>query len=401
MTLLPTLFQMFYFLFFMSYLYKFKESKFLSIVLLLGTALLFYFCNSSGVSLLGKFVFTISLFLYTVFIFEGKLKEKLRSFLIALFVISSSEFVAVFICNAFNVEINLENIRIIFFLTILTQLLNYLIGGSIINLFCGKKYFVNKFYLSYPFILIICFLFNLDYHAFFSDKVSFISIIFIISTFVCIMTISNMAYEIRKLESSKKIEKMKMEESFLKSKYDYLDENYQKNFKYFHDLLHFFNELTILAKEKKVDKIINRIDFISKQTLDLFSEIYSNSPILSSLISEYKDIIKEKNIVIVPTIKNVKITSLSLIDETNLLRELFNYAFNLFSEDFRETKMILIKSDLIGQQRILTFSFTANKKDEESLNILISIIKKMSTARVNAEFIENLSMIEIIIIFSS
>lgn len=399
MMLIPIFLQMLYFLFFMSCFYKLNKSKLISIILMLVTTL-FYLFVFNDVSVLGKIVFTSYLFLHTMYLFDGSIKAKLQSFLLGVFVIASSEFVAVSICSAFNIEVDLNNIQSVIFLTIFTQLLNYLIGGTIINLLCRKKYFRNIPYLFYPFILIICFIFSLDYHIFSSDKISFISILFILSTFICIITISNMAYEIKKIEAEKKIEKMKIEEDFLKSKYDYLDENYQKNFKYFHDLFHFFNELTILAKERNYNDIIKRIDFMSKETLTLFSEIYSNSPSISSLITEYKDIIKDKDIVIVPTIKSERITSLSLLDETNMLRLLFQYVFDVYSENYTGNKMILIKSDTIGQQKILTFSFISNKKNEESLNKLISMIKENYTNKVKAEYIKNSSMIEIIIIFS-
>ena len=398
MMLFPTFLQIFYFLFFMNCFYKQNKSKHLSFFLLLGTTILLYFCNYKGISILGKVVLLLSLFLYTIYIFDGSIKKKLQTLLLGIFVISSSEFIAVSICNVFEISINLKNIQLIVFLTLLTQMLNYLIGGSIINLFCDIKYFRNIFYLSYPFILIIFFLFSIDFRIFVSNKIPFIFVLFILFTFVCIITVSNMSSEIKKMDTMKKIEKLKIEEEFLISKYEFLDENYHRNFKYFHELLHCFNELTNWARDGKYNEIINRIDSMSKQTFKLFSEIYSNSPILSSLIMEYKDVIDDRDIVIIPTIKNERMTTLSLLDETNMFRFLFEHTFNIYSKDYLGNKMILIKSDMIGQQRIVTFSFTSNVENEENLNKLISNVKQY-TKRVKAEYIDKLEITEIILIF--
>ena len=159
-----------------------------------------------------------------------------------------------------------------------------------------------------------------------------------------------------------------------------------------------FNELTNWARDGKYNEIINRIDSMSKQTFKLFSEIYSNSPILSSLIMEYKDVIDDRDIVIIPTIKNERMTTLSLLDETNMFRFLFEHTFNIYSKDYLGNKMILIKSDMIGQQRIVTFSFTSNVENEENLNKLISNVKQY-TKRVKAEYIDKLEITEIILIF--
>ena len=60
--------------------------------------------------------------------------------------------------------------------------------------------------------------------------------------------------------------------------------------------------------------------------------------------------------------------------------------------------LILINLDMIGQQRIVTFSFTSNVENEENLNKLISNVKQY-TKRVKAEYIDKLEITEIILIF--
>ena len=84
MMLFPTFLQIFYFLFFMNCFYKLNKSKHLSFFLLLGTTILLYFCNYKGISILGKVVLLLSLFLYTIYIFDGSIKKKLQTLLLGV-----------------------------------------------------------------------------------------------------------------------------------------------------------------------------------------------------------------------------------------------------------------------------------------------------------------------------
>lgn len=170
MMLIPLFLQIFYFLFFMNSFYKLNKFKGASIFLVSITSILIYLFNLQDISVLGKIMLLFSFFLYTVYIFKGQFLYKIRTMLIGVFIISSSEFIAVTICRFWGITVNTNDIQTVFYLTIMTQLLNYLVGGSIVNILCGKKYFRNIFYLSYPFVLVIIFLFSIDYHIFSSKN---------------------------------------------------------------------------------------------------------------------------------------------------------------------------------------------------------------------------------------
>lgn len=401
MMLIPTILHIVYFLFFMNCFYKIKHKITCFTIFFAVSCFAIYLVNMNGIQLLGKILFLFTCILFATVFFRGQLKEKIITTLIAFFVLGSAEFLAMMIYDIFHMDLDINNVKSVLPLTFITQLLNYLIGSLVMRFYYKKSYYKNILYLSYPFGLMILFFFSLEQYSFSDSIANYIILLFILFTFICIFTINNIAGEIKVIETKNELEELKLKKNLLEEKYKFLQLNYEKNFAFFHELLHFFAKISELVNSKKYDMIMKDIEYMSNKTYQLFSEIYSNSPVLSTLIIENEKIIKENKISILPTIREEKITSLNLVDETNFISLLFKFALAACVATENENKVIIIKSHTIGKHKILTMSFSSKKdllKDSKNKS-KIEEFKEFYTKDIDISYNPNSSVTEITFIF--
>lgn len=193
------------------------------------------------------------------------------------------------------------------------------------------------------------------------------------------LTISNfaIAYYFYKAISSvyykNQLEIIKIEENHLKKKYELLENHYNHNFKFSHDIF----KKNILLKKYLDDKnysslkkeIIELIEISFKQ----FNSIYSNYTVVNSLLNENIDILNQNGIIFQTTIKHNNFSFLKNFDEYQLFDYLIKLGINcaLHSKD---EKLILLKTEKKGNQIIIKMNFPKSNIEEKD-NIISKIIE--------------------------
>ena len=86
----------------------------------------------------------------------------------------------------------------------------------------------------------------------------------------------------------KSLEISELSNEMMISKFNSLNKEYESNFKFLHNLLHTCAELNQLIDQKKYDELDSLIKSLSNKTIKEFNEIYTNSPIFSTVLNHKK-----------------------------------------------------------------------------------------------------------------
>ena len=87
----------------------------------------------------------------------------------------------------------------------------------------------------------------------------------------------------------KSLEISELSKEMMISKFNSLNKEYESNFKFLHNLLHTCAELNQLIDQKKYDELDLLIKSLSNKTIKEFNEIYTNSPIFSTVLNHKKN----------------------------------------------------------------------------------------------------------------
>ena len=384
-----------YLLYFITRFCKPKNTK----VLICHTIFIYSLCSLLFTYQLSTASFSILLFsaLFTCcFLCIGSWKKKAILFIIGLFLLITSCFFTVVLLSSFS-QLNflmtsqISGILLIF----ITFLFNSMSGSWIIHFYHRKKQYKNSLYIAYPLCMLLLFAMFIG-TSFQQSMLAFLYFLIIIVAFLSLIAINDKLVDNKIYGKEKEVERLKENEAYLQSKYDFLSYTLDKNASYFHDLLQFFSALTMQIQKQEYERALATIEQEAQKTTQLFSEVYTNSPLLSTLIIENEEAIKASQITIISTIKNKRMTSLSLVDETALLESLFQTAITSCKKCNTLHKKIIIKGEDLGLQKILKFSFSANK-DNTLIETLQSQLRYTDT--IDIHYNEQHDLLEILLLF--
>uniref|UniRef100_UPI0037DD9E22 hypothetical protein n=1 Tax=Methanobrevibacter smithii TaxID=2173 RepID=UPI0037DD9E22 len=147
----------------------------------------------------------------------------------------------------------------------------------------------KSFYiLFFPALTTILFLIVYgNYQTLFSGNKILVIILFLLLIFNSITILFQL--QIIKNENLKKSLKIsELSKEMMISKFNSLNKEYESNFKFLHNLLHTCAELNQLIDQKKYDELDLLIKSLSNKTIKEFNEIYTNSPIFSTVLNHKK-----------------------------------------------------------------------------------------------------------------
>ena len=250
--------------------------------------------NHNGINQIGKILSFITLYIYISFLFKGSLINKFILFLVCYLTIGISESLSIVFFQLFNPSFSLNNIytsNTYLVIIILTQFFAYFFS-YIIQKICHTIKITNlpkSFYiLFFPALTTILFLIVYgNYQTLFSGNKILVIILFLllISNSITIL----FQLQIIKNENLRKsLELSELSKEMMISKFNSLNKEYESNFKFLHNLLHTCAELNQLIDQKKYDELDSLIKSLSNKTIKEFNEIYTNSPIFSTVLN-HKD----------------------------------------------------------------------------------------------------------------
>ena len=293
---------------------KYSKIKSLLILVLFFIPLIF-------ITIEFKYLFISFLYFIVCFLlYKGSFIQK-ALIIVPFYIIQISLELLIFhIQTFFNYEIILTILFILFFISIYIYILKYL------KRLCSLKYI--QFTFIFPVITILWFG-DIDCSYFLSN--STMDLFDLLS-----IPLLNLLLFIITLLATNYLSLKKQKELF-NSKYELLQQHYDYNFKFLHDLLHTCNQLNIQFNNQDYEDAKRILNQLTQTTYKEFNAIYSQSLVLNYVINNHLNTLLENNIDIKTTVE----TTFNYLDLYTQF-ELFDYLLNL-----------AIKACLINQNKII------------------------------------------------
>ena len=293
---------------------KYSKIKSLLILVLFFIPLIF-------ITIVFKYLFISFLYFIVCFLlYKGSFIQK-ALIIVPFYIIQISLELLIFhIQTFFNYEIILTILFILFFISIYIYILKYL------KRLCSLKYI--QFNFIFPVITILWFG-DIDCSYFLSN--STMDLFDLLS-----IPLLNLLLFIITLLATNYLSLKKQKELF-NSKYELLQQHYDYNFKFLHDLLHTCNQLNIQFNNQDYEDAKRILNQLTQTTYKEFNAIYSQSLVLNYVINNHLNTLLENNIDIKTTVE----TTFNYLDLYTQF-ELFDYLLNL-----------AIKACLINQNKII------------------------------------------------
>lgn len=144
------------------------------------------------------------------------------------------------------------------------------------------------------------------------------------------------------------------------NKYNLLNQQYQGSFNLLHELMHTCNELVMHMKNKNYEKVEHELEHICDATFKEFNDIYSNSVVFNTLLSNRKELLQKHNIHIKSTIEFNNFEFITFSNQVDLFNTILDFILEEAIQS-KTNKVIFIKSNVVAEQVILSFRFANNK----------------------------------------
>lgn len=347
---------------------KYNKTKSLLIFVLFFIPLVFITIES-------KYIFILFLYFIVYFLLYKESFIQKALIIIPFYIIQISfEFLIFHIQTFFNYEIILAALFILLFISIYIYILKNL------KRLYSLKYI--KFIFIFP-ILTILWFGDIDYSYFLSNSTT--DLFDLLS-----IPVLNLLLFIITLLTTNYISLKKQKELF-NSKYELLQQHYDYNFKYLHDLLHTCNQLNIQFDNQNYENAKEILNQLTQTTYKEFNAIYSQSLVLNYVINSHLNTFIENNIDIKTTVET-PLTHLDLQIQFQLFEYLLNFSIESCLKSDQKNKMIIIKSKEQANHLFLkiTLPYVAIKKNiiEYSLNkILFDISYILSIKQIDTNYI--------------
>lgn len=322
-----------------------------------------------------KYLFILFLYFIVYFLLYKESFIQKALIIIPFYIIQISfEFLIFHIQTFFNYEIVLATLFILSFISIYIYILKYL------KRLCSLKYIKFTFIFL---ILTILWFGDIDYSYFLSNSTT--DLFDLLS-----IPVLNLLLFIITLLTTNYISLKKQKELF-NSKYELLQQHYDYNFKYLHDLLHTCNQLNIQFDNQNYENAKEILNQLTQTTYKEFNAIYSQSLVLNYVINSHLNTFIENNIDIKTTVET-PLTHLDLQIQFQLFEYLLNFSIESCLKSDQKNKMIIIKSKEQANHLFLkiTLPYVAIKKNiiEYSLNkILFDISYILSIKQIDTNYI--------------
>lgn len=347
---------------------KYNKSKSLLIFVLFFIPLVF-------ITIELKYLFILFLYFIAYFLLYKESFIQKALIIIPFYIIQISfEFLIFHIQTFFNYEIILAALFILFFISIYIYILKNL------KRLYSLKYI--KFIFIFP-ILTILWFGDIDCSYFLSTSTT--DLFDLLS-----IPVLNLLLFIITLLTTNYISLKKQKELF-NSKYELLQQHYDYNFKFLHDLLHTCNQLNIQFDNQNYENAKKILNQLTQTTYKEFNAIYSQSLVLNYVINSHLNTFIENNIDIKTTVET-PLNHLDLQIQFQLFEYLLNFSIESCLKSDQKNRMIIIKSKEQANHLFLkiTLPYVAIKKNiiEYSLNkILFDISYILSIKQIDTNYI--------------
>lgn len=298
-----------------------------------------------------KYLFILFLYFIVYFLLYKESFIQKALIIIPFYIIQISfEFLIFHIQTFFNYEIILAALFILFFISIYIYILKNL------KRLYSLKYI--KFIFIFP-ILTILWFGDIDCSYFLSTSTT--DLFDLLS-----IPVLNLLLFIITLLTTNYISLKKQKELF-NSKYELLQQHYDYNFKFLHDLLHTCNQLNIQFDNQNYENAKEILNQLTQTTYKEFNAIYSQSLILNYVINNHLQTLIDNNINIKTDIESNSFNNL----DYQLQLQLFDYLLTLTIQSClscqNDNKIIILKSKSETNYLLLKVVFSSTAINEKKI----------------------------------
>lgn len=298
-----------------------------------------------------KYLFILFLYFIVYFLLYKESFIQKALIIIPFYIIQISfEFLIFHIQTFFNYEIILAALFIFFFISIYIYILKNL------KRLYSLKYI--KFIFIFP-ILTILWFGDIDCSYFLSTSTT--DLFDLLS-----IPVLNLLLFIITLLTTNYISLKKQKELF-NSKYELLQQHYDYNFKFLHDLLHTCNQLNIQFDNQNYENAKEILNQLTQTTYKEFNAIYSQSLVLNYVINNHLQTLIDNNINIKTDIESNSFNNL----DYQLQLQLFDYLLTLTIQSClscqNDNKIIILKSKSETNYLLLKVVFSSTAINEKKI----------------------------------
>lgn len=298
-----------------------------------------------------KYLFILFLYFIVYFLLYKESFIQKALIIIPFYIIQISfEFLIFHIQTFFNYEIILAALFILFFISIYIYILKNL------KRLYSLKYI--KFIFIFP-ILTILWFGDIDCSYFLSTSTT--DLFDLLS-----IPVLNLLLFIITLLTTNYISLKKQKELF-NSKYELLQQHYDYNFKFLHDLLHTCNQLNIQFDNQNYENAKEILNQLTQTTYKEFNAIYSQSLVLNYVINNHLQTLIDNNINIKTDIESNSFNNL----DYQLQLQLFDYLLTLTIQSClscqNDNKIIILKSKSEINYLLLKVVFSSTTINEKKI----------------------------------
>ncbi len=298
-----------------------------------------------------KYLFILFLYFIVYFLLYKESFIQKALIIIPFYIIQISfEFLIFHIQTFFNYEIILAALFILFFISIYIYILKNL------KRLYSLKYI--KFIFIFP-ILTILWFGDIDCSYFLSTSTT--NLFDLLS-----IPVLNLLLFIITLLTTNYISLKKQKELF-NSKYELLQQHYDYNFKFLHDLLHICNQLNIQFDNQNYENAKEILNQLTQTTYKEFNAIYSQSLVLNYVINNHLQTLIDNNINIKTDIESNSFNNL----DYQLQLQLFDYLLTLTIQSClscqNDNKIIILKSKSETNYLLLKVVFSSTTINEKKI----------------------------------
>lgn len=336
--------------------YRYKFSYATTVLFFIVSCILLTFVNSKDIQVSAILIILIA---YIFLLYEGKFSKMIEHFaLYCVFVplayIAGSKIIEIYVSH----PISFYNKEFPYLTVIISILLIYMIFSytKMENLF---KLVNLPNYSRYLLILPIGSVFLIPFIAKTqgSSILTTVLITGILLFTLCIELIYIASIQALNKDHEKTLQRYM--ETSSQNKYDLLNQQYQNSFNLLHEIMHKCNELIIQMRNKNYEKVESELNDITNATFKEFNEIYSNSVVFNTLLSNRKSLLQKHNIHVNSTIEFNNFEFISFSNQVDLFNTLLDFVLEEAKKS-NTNKHVFIKSNMVAQQVILSFRFANN-----------------------------------------
>ena len=235
---------------------------------------------------------------------------------------------------------------------------------------------INKNYPKYSWIILILpfitYYFAINVSDFFFSfqtplEVAFIFFGLIISNFIMLFLYF---YSIQVVQMKNELIVLNQKEALLKEKMNIINQYYELNFSFLHQLLHECNLLNIYEEQNNKEKLHALIEKISKRTCKAFNTICTNSSVFNLILNSYLNDVQEYNID-VETWIDCNLSTIEYTDQILLFQSIMDFCIDEIKHGQEDKNIINVCVKEINSKIAIKVECTWNKLNQYKVPIQI------------------------------